>query len=166
MFTEIGPREAREGVGGDGRTCHGLVAAIGTETGIRRETGTEAGTETGKGTGTGLGRGLGRETEVQTGIGRTIGSRTGSGIVTSTPTGIAMEQGTETGRETKMVQGAAGNEIVRGIELAHLQTERKLSCCKGEGKSRGGTLTLCIPVRGSQQDERRRTEWTGSALVC
>ena len=29
-----------------------------------------------------------------------------------------MELGTETGRETQMVQGAAGNEIVRDIESA------------------------------------------------
>jgi hypothetical protein len=108
MLTEVGPREAREGVGGEGMTCLDLVAAIGT--GIGRETGTEAGRETGKGTGIGIGIGIGREREVQTRIGSSAGT------MISTPTGIAMEQGTETGRETQMVQGAAGNEIVRGIE--------------------------------------------------
>ena len=99
MFTEVGPTVARERgrreVGADGRT-RDLVAVIGTETGIGRETGT--------------GRGIVTEKEVQ--------SRIGSGTVISTPTGIEVELGTRTGRETQMVQGAAGNEIVRDIESA------------------------------------------------
>jgi len=127
MFIEVGPREARERVGAGART-RDFIAAIGTETGLgvvwvggnRRgiealggaETGREKqmttgiGTETGRWTGTGTGRGTGRGT--RRGI--------GSGTVISTPTGIEMAQGTETGRETQMVQGAAGNEIERDIE--------------------------------------------------
>ena len=93
-----------------------------------------------------------------------IGSRIGSGTVISTPTGIAMEQGTETGRETQMVQGAGGKEIVRGIEPPSpldwaMATPSQRALCTNHA---GCTLQLQMWVLTNTKDlsvRRESAEW-------